>query len=41
MKDLLIKYKKPLVITTSVIILQLIFGFDPKFCAINIIWLLV
>lgn len=41
MKTVLIKYKKPLVITASVIILQLIFGFDPKFCIINIIWLLV
>ncbi len=36
-----IKYKKPLIITTSVIALQLFFGFDPKFCIINMIWLLV
>ncbi|MDI1255622.1 MAG: hypothetical protein PSV16_05935 [Flavobacterium sp.] len=36
-----IKYKKPIIITTSVIVLQLIFGFDAKFCIINIIWLLV
>ncbi|MFT3743901.1 MAG: hypothetical protein QM785_06350 [Pyrinomonadaceae bacterium] len=35
------KYKKAIIITTSVIVLQLIFGFDPKFCLINIIWLLV
>ena len=35
------KYRKPIVITASVIVLQLIFGFDPKFCLINIIWLLV
>lgn len=41
MKAFLIKYKRPLVIITSVIILQLIFGFDPKFCIINIIWLFV
>jgi hypothetical protein len=41
MKQKLIKYKKPLIITTAVIVLQLIFGFDPKFCIINIIWLLV
>lgn len=41
MKSILIKYKKPLVITTSVVVLQLIFGFDPKFCIINIIWLFV
>ena len=35
------KYRKPIVITTSVIALQLIFGFDPKFCIINIIWLFI
>ena len=35
------KYRKPIVITSSVIVLQLIFGFDPKFCIINIIWLFV
>jgi hypothetical protein len=39
MKDFLVKYKKPLLIIPSVVILQLIFGFDPKFCIINIIWL--
>jgi hypothetical protein len=33
--------KESLSTTTSVIILQLIWGFDPKFCLINIIWLLV
>lgn len=36
-----IRYKKPIIITTSVVVLQLIFGFDPKFCIINIIWLFV
>ncbi|MFC6263633.1 MULTISPECIES: hypothetical protein [Flavobacterium] len=41
MKQKIIKYKKPIIITTSVIVLQLIFGFEPKFCIINIIWLLV
>ena len=41
MKEIIIKYKKPIIITTSVIVLQLIWGFDPKFCLINIIWLLV
>lgn len=35
------KYRKPLIIILSVIILQLIYGFDPKFCIINLIWLLV
>jgi hypothetical protein len=35
------KYKKPIIIITSITLLQLIFGFDPKFCIINIIWLFV
>ncbi len=37
----LIKYKKPVVITTSLVALQLVFGWDAKFCLINIIWLFV
>ncbi|WP_262886690.1 hypothetical protein [Flavobacterium lotistagni] len=41
MKEKIIQHKKPLIIVTSVIILQLIFGFDPKFCIINLIWLFV
>jgi len=41
MKDFIIKFKKPLIITISVLALQLIFGFDPKFSVINIIWLFV
>jgi hypothetical protein len=41
LKEHFIKYKKPLVITVSITILQLVFGFDPKFTIINIIWLLV
>jgi len=35
------RHRKAIVITSSVIVLQLVFGFDPKFCAINIIWLFV
>jgi hypothetical protein len=35
------KNRKAIVICTSITILQLIWGFDPKFCIINIIWLLV
>ncbi|HRH39892.1 MAG TPA: hypothetical protein PK760_16195 [Flavobacteriales bacterium] len=35
------KYRKPIIITSSVVVLQLAFGFDPKFCIINLIWLLV
>ncbi|WP_262921817.1 hypothetical protein [Flavobacterium amniphilum] len=41
MKEKLIQYRKPVIITLSVIVLQLLFGFDPKFCIINIIWLFV
>ncbi len=41
MKRRFIKYRKPIIITVSVIVLQLLFGFDPKFFIINIIWLTV
>jgi hypothetical protein len=41
MKQFINTYRKPIIITASVIILQLLFGFDPKFFIINIIWLLV
>ncbi|MDN3587533.1 hypothetical protein QWY86_12695 [Pedobacter aquatilis] len=41
MKEKFINHKKPIIITKSVIVLQLIFGFDPKFCITNIIWLFV
>lgn len=34
------KYYKPLTITLSVIILNVMFGFDPKFTVINLIWLI-
>lgn len=35
------KYYKPIVITASVVALNIIFGFDPKFTIINMIWLLI
>ena len=41
MKQTFIRYKKPIIITTSIIALQFIFGFDPKFTIINIVWLFV
>lgn len=34
------KYAKPVIITLSVVILNLLFGFDAKFTIINLIWLL-
>ena len=41
MKEFTIKHKKKIIITLSVVLLNLIFGFDPKFTIINIVWLLV
>jgi hypothetical protein len=41
MKNFILRFKKPIIILTSVILLQVIYGFDPKFCIINIIWLFV
>ena len=41
MKAKIIRHKKAIIITSSVILLNLIFGFDPKFAIINIIWLFV
>lgn len=41
MRALFQRYRKPIVITGSVVVLQVLFGFDPKFCIINIIWLFV
>lgn len=35
------RLRKIAVITLSVTVLQLAFGFDPKFCIINLIWLFV
>jgi hypothetical protein len=42
MKDFIIKYKKPIIITISITVLQIIEGhFDFKFTMINVIWLFV
>ena len=41
MKSFWSKYRKAVIIIGSVILLQLIYGFDPKFFIINLIWLLV
>ena len=41
MKKLIIKYKKPIVITIGITILNVIFGFDARFTIINLLWLLV
>ena len=41
MKRLIIKHKKKITISISLIILNLIFGFDARFTIINLIWLFV
>ncbi|QBZ98823.1 hypothetical protein GS03_02334 [Flavobacterium sangjuense] len=41
MRDKVIKYKKPIVITSGIIILNLMFGLDIRFTIINLLWLLV
>lgn len=41
MKELVLKYKKPIVITIGITLLNLYFGFDPRFTIINLLWLLV
>ena len=39
--SLFYRYKKPITITTAIVVLQLLFGWDIKFTIINLIWLLV
>jgi hypothetical protein len=41
MKTYFLKHKKPIIITTAVMVLNLIFGFDLKFTIINLLWLFV
>ena len=41
MKTLIIKYKKPIIITLGLTVLNLYFGFDARFTIINLLWLLV
>lgn len=41
MKAFIIKYKKPIVISIALTVLNIYFGFDAKFTIINLIWLLV
>lgn len=40
-KELLSKYKKPIVIISGLVVLNIIYGFDAKFIIINLLWLLV
>lgn len=35
------KNKKPLIIITGIVVLNLVFGFDARFTLINLLWLLV
>jgi hypothetical protein len=41
MKNVIIKYKKPIIITIGLTVLNLYFGFDAKFTIINLLWLFV
>ncbi|MFM7729011.1 MAG: hypothetical protein ACKO7B_20095 [Flavobacteriales bacterium] len=41
MKAFVIRYKKPIVITAGILVLNLVYGFDPRFTIINLLWLLV
>ncbi len=41
MKAQIIKYKKQIIITLAITVLNIIFGFDARFTIINLIWLLV
>jgi len=40
-KTFIIKYKKPIIITIGITLLNLYFGFDARFTIINLLWLLV
>jgi hypothetical protein len=40
-KNFLIKYKKPIIITLGITALNLYFGFDARFTIINLLWLLI
>ena len=41
MRAFVSRYKKILIITTSVCVLDIAFGFDIKFTIINMVWLLI
>jgi hypothetical protein len=40
MKDFFKKYKKQIVITLGITLLNIFFGFDARFTIINLLWLL-
>ena len=39
MKKYILKYKKPILITLGITILNVIYGFDARFTIINLLWL--
>lgn len=41
MKEFFKKYKKPILITATIIVLNVVYGFDARFTVINIVWLFV
>jgi len=36
-----LKYKKPIIITLSITLLNIIFGFDARFTIMNLLWLIL
>ena len=40
MKAFATKYRKPIIITVGITILNIIFGFDAQFTIINLLWLI-
>ena len=39
-KTFLIKYRKPIIITLGITVLNIWFGFDARFTIINLLWLI-
>jgi hypothetical protein len=40
MREKLIRYRKPIIITVGITTLNIIFGFDARFTIINLLWLI-
>jgi hypothetical protein len=40
MKEWLLKFKKPIIITIGITVLNIVFGFDARFTIINLLWLI-
>jgi hypothetical protein len=40
MKETLLRYRKPAIIVTGIVTLNIIYGFDARFTIINLLWLI-